>query len=148
MLKSLPCWLLGPLVLLSSLPGQAQTKTAAPAAAAKPMASAAAPAVPLARPASPRQLFPGLFEAVQLGRIFPDNKTFVDAAPRQRPATILTAWHREKTRPGFQLKAFVEAHFVLPTDGSVPFQSDLKAGLRHHLDTLWTVLAPPTAPLP
>ena len=30
---------------------------------------------------TPRQLFPGLFEAVQLSDIFPDNKTFVDADP-------------------------------------------------------------------
>ena len=146
MLKLLPYWLLGPLTLLTSLSGQAQTETAAPAASAKSTAPTAAPTAPLTRPASPQQLFPGLFEAVQLGRIFPDNKTFVDAAPRQRPATILTAWQREKKQPGFQLKAFVEAHFVLPADGSVPFQSDLKAGLRHHLDTLWTVLARPAAP--
>ena len=31
---------------------------------------------------TPRQLFPGLFESVQLSDIFPDNKTFVDATPR------------------------------------------------------------------
>ena len=146
MLKFQLCRLLGSLALLSSLPAQAQTETAAPAVPAKPAAQLVAPAVALARPASPRQLFPGLFEAVQLGRIFPDNKTFVDAAPRQRPATILAAWQRERNQPGFQLKAFVEAHFVMPANGSVPFQSNVQAGLRHHLDTLWTVLARPAAP--
>ena len=99
-----------------------------------------------ARPASPRQLFPGLFEAVQLGRVFPDNKTFVDAAPRQRPAAILAAWRREKARPGFQLRAFVERHFDLPADSAVAFRSNVAAGLRPHLDTLWTVLARPAAP--
>ena len=137
----------GLLGLLASLPSHAQTETATPKAATV-AASAAAPAKPaaLARPASPRQLFPGLFEAVQLGRVFADNKTFVDAAPRQAPATILAAWRREKSRPGFQLKAFVLAHFDLPADGGVPFQTNTKAGLRHHLDTLWTALARPAAP--
>ena len=54
---------------------------------------------------------------------------------------MLAAWQREKTQPGFRLKAFVTARFDLPTDGAVPFQSNVAAGLRHHLDTLWTVLA-------
>ncbi|MDQ2772266.1 MAG: alpha,alpha-trehalase TreF [Bacteroidota bacterium] len=101
---------------------------------------------PAPPPRSPRQLFPGLFEAVQLGRIFPDNKTFVDARPRQRPVTILAAWRRENNQSGFDLKAFVLAHFVLPAEGAQPFVSDVRAGLRHHLDTLWTVLARPAAP--
>ncbi|WP_201977707.1 alpha,alpha-trehalase TreF [Hymenobacter rubidus] len=127
---------------MSSFTAFAQTETAPPSAAAPVPNSSPASALP----ASPRQLFPGLFEAVQLGRVFPDNKTFVDAAPRQRPATILAAWQREKSQPGFQLKAFVTAHFDLPTDGATPFKTDLKAGLRQHLDTLWTVLARPAAP--
>jgi alpha,alpha-trehalase len=93
-------------------------------------------------------LFPGLFEAVQLGHVFADGKTFVDATPRQLPATILAAWQREKSRPGFQLKAFVTSHFDLPADGGAPFHTEVKAGLRHHLDTLWTVLARPAAPAP
>ncbi|GAA4038357.1 alpha,alpha-trehalase [Hymenobacter glaciei] len=94
---------------------------------------------------SPRQLFPGLFEAVQLGRIFPDNKTFVDAAPKQAPAVILATWRREKGRPGFRLRDFVETHFALPTNTTAAFTTNQQAGLRHHLDTLWTVLARPAA---
>ncbi len=141
----------GLLSLLSTFPGRAQVESAAPAAP-RPAPAAAAPApAPQAagvRPASPRQLLPGLFEAVQLGRVFPDNKTFVDAAPRQPPAVILAAWRREKTRPGFQLKTFVATYFELPTDNFVPFQANVPAGLRHHLDTLWTVLARPAAPAP
>ncbi|WP_083321960.1 alpha,alpha-trehalase TreF [Hymenobacter lapidarius] len=139
MLNHYFCCLLASLPLMSS----AQTAPVAPPATQPPAATA--PQAP-ARPASPRQLFPGLFEAVQLGRVFADGKTFVDAVPRQRPATILAAWKREKAQPGFQLKAFVARYFELPADGGVPFNSDIKAGLRHHLDTLWTVLARPAAP--
>jgi alpha,alpha-trehalase len=142
MRTSLFCCTLG---LLSALPSLAQTEKAAPAAVPHPLAPAAAPAK-LARPASPRQLFPGLFEAVQLGRVFSDNKTFVDAAPKERPATILADWRREKNHPGFQLKAFVSAHFDLPVDSARQFRTNVNASLRHHLDTLWTVLARPAAP--
>ena len=144
MLKLLFC---SSVLLLSAASGQAQTETAVPASAANasPAPPAAkAPAAP--RPRSPRQLFPGLFEAVQLGRIFPDNKTFVDAAPRQAPAAILAAWRRERARPGFRLKAFVETHFDVPAGTATAFQTNQAAGLRHHLDTLWTVLARPVAP--
>jgi alpha,alpha-trehalase len=146
-------WLLG-LLLGLALPSQAQTEKSESGVKPEPVSlpapippkpGAEAPAA-VTQPASPRKLFPGLFEAVQLGRVFRDNKTFVDAAPRQRPATILAAWNREKSQPGFQLKTFVEAHFDLPADGGTVFRTNVAAGLRHHLDTLWTVLARPAAP--
>ena len=94
---------------------------------------------------TPRQLFPGLFEAVQLGRVFPDNKTFVDAVPRQPPAVILTAWQQQKNTPGFDLSQFVRQYFRLPEEAAATYRSNVAAGLRAHLDTLWTVLQrPPT----
>ena len=146
MLKLLFC---SSLISLSAGPAWAQTETAAPASPKPVLALLPAPKpAAAAQPRSPRQLFPGLFEAVQLGRVFPDNKTFVDAAPRQAPATILAAWRREKNRPGFRLRAFVEAHFEVPASTATAFQTNQAAGLRHHLDTLWTVLARPAAPAP
>ena len=145
MLPRLFCSLL---LALSVGPTWAQTETAAPTAPPpKPPQPPAGVATP-ARLRSPRQLFPGLFEAVQLGRVFSDNKTFVDAAPRQAPTVILAAWRREKARSGFRLKAFVESHFDVPTSTVTAFRTNQAAGLRHHLDTLWTVLARPAAPAP
>ncbi|AHJ95744.1 trehalase [Hymenobacter swuensis DY53] len=93
--------------------------------------------------ASPRQLFPGLFEAVQLQRVFPDNKTFVDAEPRDQPAVILAAYEQMHRQPGFNLKQFVEAYFRLPSANGPTYRTHVQAGLRHHLDTLWTVLQRP-----
>ncbi|TGE26766.1 alpha,alpha-trehalase TreA [Hymenobacter metallicola] len=95
------------------------------------------------QPATPRQLFPGLFEAVQLGRVFADNKTFVDAVPLQPPATILAAWHQQKQQPGFQLAQFVRTNFQLPADNGVVYHSNVAKGIQAHLDTLWTVLQRP-----
>lgn len=144
MLKRLFCY---SLLSLSVGSAWAQTENEAPASP-KPVALVLPALIPAAvpRPHSPQQLFPGLFEAVQLGRVFPDNKTFVDAAPRQAPAAILATWRREKNRPDFRLKTFVETHFELPASAATAFRTDQRAGLRHHLDTAWTVLARSAAP--
>ncbi|RAK67975.1 alpha,alpha-trehalase TreF [Hymenobacter edaphi] len=95
--------------------------------------------VALAQP-SPRQLYPTLFEAVQLGGVFADSKTFVDARPKLAPADIERAFEQQRGQPGFQLRRFVEQHFALPTAPTDAYRSRPQAGLRHHLDTLWTVL--------
>ena len=91
-------------------------------------------------PLSPRQLYPGLFEAVQLGHVYPDNKTFVDAVAKEPPAAVLQAYKQQKDTPGFDLKAFVAARFTPPAAAGGQYHSEVAAGLRHHLDTLWTVL--------
>ncbi len=91
-------------------------------------------------PPSPRQLYPGLFEAVQLGHVYPDNKTFVDAVAKEAPAAVMQAYAQQKDTPGFDLKAFVAAHFTPPPAAGGQYHSRVAAGLRHHLDTLWTVL--------
>ena len=89
---------------------------------------------------SPRQLFPGLFEAVQLSDIFPDNKTFVDATPNRDPALIMSDFTQQKDKAGFDLKAFVTANFTVPAAASGSFKSDISLGIRKHIDTLWQVL--------
>ncbi|HEY9195185.1 MAG TPA: alpha,alpha-trehalase TreA [Mucilaginibacter sp.] len=88
---------------------------------------------------TPRQQYPGLFEAVQLSDIFPDNKTFVDAVPRFDPVQIMKAYREQKDQPSFNLRAFVLANFdILVSHNS--FQTDIDAGIRKHIDTLWHVL--------
>lgn len=89
---------------------------------------------------TPRQLYPGLFEAVQTGEIFSDNKTFVDAIPKESPAAIQKAYLEQKDKPGFDLKDFVLTHFYIPQAVSSGFKSDIEAGIRKHIDTLWQVL--------
>ena len=89
---------------------------------------------------SPRQLFPGLFEAVQLSDIFPDNKTFVDATPKRDPALIMKDYYEVKDKPGFDLKQFVTDNFIIPGANTNVFKSDVSLGIRKHIDTLWEVL--------
>lgn len=94
-------------------------------------------------PPTPRQLYPGLFEAVQTSQIFPDNKTFVDMVPRNprdSPARIIADYQQQRAQPGFSLAQFVQTRFQLPTTDTITYRSNVAAGLRNHLDTLWTVL--------
>ncbi|NIG54588.1 alpha,alpha-trehalase TreF [Chitinophaga sp. Cy-1792] len=89
---------------------------------------------------TPRTIYPGLFEDIQLNRIYPDGKTFVDMKPKMAPAAIMEAWLAAKDKPGFNLKTFADSYFEMPASRAVPYHSDISAGIEHHIDTLWTVL--------
>jgi alpha,alpha-trehalase len=93
-----------------------------------------------AQPKSPAQQFPGLFEAVQMQQIYPDGKTFVDATPLKSAASINKLYQASKDRPGFDLRSFTETYFAAPEVDSAVFKSNIQAGIRKHIDTLWTVL--------
>jgi alpha,alpha-trehalase len=83
----------------------------------------------------PDTAFPALFAAVQTQMIFADSKTFVDATPKQNPANIASFYQAEKTKPGFDLKAFVEQHFDLPPPlpmTKVTQEADMKSHLQNH----------------
>ena len=90
---------------------------------------------------TPRELFPGLFEAVQLSDIFHDNKTFVDATPKYSPEAILKRYNELKNQSNFNLKQFVTDNFMLPVTEGRTFKSDISKGIRKYIDTLWYVLS-------
>lgn len=90
--------------------------------------------------ATPRQLFPGLFETVQMSSIFPDSKTFVDATPKRDPSAILQDYNEQKDKQDFDLKKFVADNFTIPGSGDGGFKTDISQGVRKHIDTLWQVL--------
>jgi len=90
---------------------------------------------------TPAELFPGLFEAVQLSDVFHDNKTFVDAVPKTEPAIILKHYNEQKHLPNFDLKKFVTENFALPVTQGGDFKTDISKGVRKHIDTLWQVLS-------
>jgi alpha,alpha-trehalase len=108
--------------------------------------SLAAAAPPL--PESPQALFKDLFVAVQSARIFPDGKTFPDAVPKEAPAKILERYHAERPASAEALKAFVEAHFALPSPVTAPPAVASIVPIDLHIDRLWTQLtrSTPTAP--
>jgi len=93
-----------------------------------------------AQPNTPAKLYPELFKAVQMQQVYPDGKTFVDASPRKSAASINTLYLASKDKPGFDLKAFTQEYFSVPAASSTVYHSNIAAGIRAHIDTLWTVL--------
>jgi len=98
-----------------------------------------------ARPYNPAHDLGPLFEAVQLSGIFPDSKTFVDARPRLAPEAIAAVYARSRGASGFDLRAFVTAHFIFPREDAAAFESDTSQTMEEHIRALWPVLtrAPP-----
>ena len=87
---------------------------------------------------SPDEIYAELFVDVQTAQVYPDQKAFVDALPRQDPGAILQQYRAERDTPGFSLKDFVDAHFTPPVD--TPVNPPPGQGLREHIDWLWPAL--------
>ncbi|TMI65111.1 MAG: alpha,alpha-trehalase TreF [Bacteroidetes bacterium] len=81
-----------------------------------------------------------LFEAVQLQKIFPDGKTFVDCTPKKDLEEIATQYENQKANPGFDLKEFVLQHFELPHIPDSGFAGSESKTITEHIESLWTVL--------
>jgi alpha,alpha-trehalase len=81
-----------------------------------------------------------LFEEVQLKKVFPDGKTFVDCIPKGLLADINQLYLAESVVDGFDLPAFVYKHFEMPRVFSTNYITDVKAGIRVHLEKLWEML--------
>jgi alpha,alpha-trehalase len=94
-------------------------------------------------PSTPDRDYAELFEAVQAGRLFADSKTFVDASPRQPPATILAAFRAQSGQPGFDLAQFVAEHFALPGPTQRLSEAPPSEPLRQRIDSLWDLLRRP-----
>ncbi|GAA0294464.1 alpha,alpha-trehalase TreA [Sphingomonas oligophenolica] len=90
---------------------------------------------------SPADLYGALFEAVQLERVFPDSKTFVDLVPLEPASVIMAAYRAEKPTGRDALAMFVARHFT--GHGAQAANADI----RDHIRSLWPVLAkPPMTP--
>ncbi|MGE5520276.1 MAG: alpha,alpha-trehalase TreA [Candidatus Dadabacteria bacterium] len=88
----------------------------------------------------PDQLFGELFRDVQMSRIFPDSKTFVDATARRDPASIVADYLRLKySTKQINLPAFVEENFYIPKQLPSDYHSATKDVVKH-INDLWTVL--------
>ena len=72
--------------------------------------------------------------------LFPDQKTFADAVPRELPDRIMADYDREKGLPGFDLKAFVDRHFQKPMRHFGVFASRADEDVRAYLSNAWDAL--------
>lgn len=89
---------------------------------------------------TPADRYGELFVAVQMSRIFPDSKTFVDCAPKGNPISILARYREVCHEPRFDLKAFVDAHFEPQHMHASVYEADSNQNIVDHIDDLWNVL--------
>ena len=81
-----------------------------------------------------------LFNDVQNQAIFPDSKTFVDCATKRPLQEIISDYEKGKTKPGFDLKKFIEDNFEPPFRPKSGFVSDSLQSMEDHINKLWPVL--------
>ena len=91
------------------------------------------------QPATPDKIYGDLFVEIQMQRIFPDGKTFVDCIPKRKPADIMYDYGMQKG-PNFNLKKFVEENFVVPQSVTANYKSDTSEDVVVHIKKLWPVL--------
>jgi alpha,alpha-trehalase len=93
---------------------------------------------------TPDAVYDELFTAVQEGHIFADSKTFVDAIPKGDPEAILQCYRREKNNQAFDLRAFVQENFKLPTPteqgAGAHAEKSFQLPIREHVEQQWDVL--------
>lgn len=90
---------------------------------------------------TPDELYGELFKDVQLRKIFPDNKTFVDCIPKKTPETIVADYINIKNNnfSNDDIIKFVEANFILPA-ATASYQTNIKENIIDHITELWNVL--------
>lgn len=81
-----------------------------------------------------------LFHDVQMAAIFPDSKTFADCDPLESAEAIAAAYLREKEKTGFDLYAFVQAHFRIPAPRGGDYVPDTSKSLELILNEKWDYL--------
>jgi len=89
---------------------------------------------------SPADNFGELFVQVQLQKIFPDGKTFVDAQPKAAPTIIMQDYARAKPATKIELQEFVRSHFELPAANATATNSNEHLPLLAHINALWSLL--------
>lgn len=80
-----------------------------------------------------------LYHDVQMAHVFEDSKTFADCRPRFDPGEILSAYRLQRERADFDLKAFVDANFLLP-EPVASSKYTFPAKMSDHIPAYWQYL--------
>jgi alpha,alpha-trehalase len=88
--------------------------------------------------ATPDKIYGQLFVDVQMNKIFPDGKTFVDCVPKRNPKDIMYDYGLMRG-PKMDLKKFVEDNFELPRVPQLNYITQEKDVVMH-IKNLWGVL--------
>jgi alpha,alpha-trehalase len=90
-------------------------------------------------PPAPDKIYGDLFTEVQMQKVFPDGKTFVDCIPKRKPADIMYDYGIQKG-PNFNLRKFVEDNFEVPQAVTANYKTDTSENVVSHIKSLWAVL--------
>lgn len=90
-------------------------------------------------PASPDKIYGQLFQDVQLQKVFPDGKTFVDCTPKRPVKDIMYDYGMMKGS-GMDLKTFVAENFNLPAAPPQLNYIQQEKDLSMHIKNLWSAL--------
>jgi len=90
-------------------------------------------------PSSPDKIYGQLFKDVQLQKIFPDGKTFVDCTPKRAVKDIMYDYGMMKG-PGMDLKKFVNDNFDLPPAPPQLNYIQPEKDVAIHIKNLWGAL--------
>lgn len=83
----------------------------------------------------------GLFQDVQMSRLFDDSKNFVDCDPRSNPANILDRYDRLEVKRADTLRQFVAENFRCPAESAdTPGTGSVRRPFREHLMSAWDLL--------
>ena len=91
------------------------------------------------QPAPPDKIYGQLFEDVQLQKIFPDGKTFVDCTPKRKVKDIMYDYGIMKG-PNMDLKKFVDDNFKLPPAPPQLNYVQQEKDVSTHIKNLWGTL--------
>jgi alpha,alpha-trehalase len=89
---------------------------------------------------TPAEIYGELFERVQLERVYPDGKSFVDALPVKAPEQVLAEYRAARGRQDFDVHKFVASHFTPPPAAGAEYHTVPGQDVREHIDALWKVL--------
>lgn len=88
----------------------------------------------------PDDRYGALLKEVQMAKVFPDGKTFVDCIPKYPTDEILAKYSTAQKEGELDIKKFVEENFDLPHQYASAFKSDTSRSVVQHINALWPVL--------
>ena len=91
---------------------------------------------------TPEKIYGELFKDVQMSRIFPDGKTFVDCIPKRDPKEIVKDYLAVKRNPAikFSLELFVKENFDMPPAPPAVNYIQQEKDVVMHIKNLWGAL--------
>lgn len=90
------------------------------------------------QPATPDKIYGALFHEIQMQKVYPDGKTFVDCLPKRKPSDIMYDYGLMKGL-SFDVKKFAEANFIMPVAPQLNYITQEK-NVEEHIKNLWSVL--------